>query len=142
MPIHDMKCPHCQRIYENVVVLRGTIQACEVCVAELEIYWRRAPMGFVQKDICYDSPIDGRPITSKTARTEDLRRNECVEWDPGMKQDAERARREREASLARAVDSSVDEFVATAPARKLEKLEQEIRAGVSVDVERASPATT
>lgn len=28
----------------------------------------------------YASPIDGRPITSRSARREDLKRNNCVEW--------------------------------------------------------------
>ena len=34
-----------------------------------------APMVFVQPDICYDSPIDGRPITNLQARKEDLARS-------------------------------------------------------------------
>lgn len=33
----------------------------------------------------YNSPIDGRPITSRSHRREDLRRNGCVEYDPSMK---------------------------------------------------------
>lgn len=32
----------------------------------------------------YTSPIDGRPITSRSARREDLKRNNCVEWEPSM----------------------------------------------------------
>jgi len=33
----------------------------------------------------YSSPIDGRPITSRSARREDLKRNNCVEYEPSMK---------------------------------------------------------
>ena len=33
----------------------------------------------------YSSPIDGRPITSRSARREDLIRNSCVEADPPRK---------------------------------------------------------
>jgi hypothetical protein len=33
----------------------------------------------------YRSPIDGRPITSRSARREDLKRNGCVEYEPSMK---------------------------------------------------------
>lgn len=33
----------------------------------------------------YRSPIDGRPITSRSARREDLKRNNCVEYEPSMK---------------------------------------------------------
>lgn len=98
-----------------------------------------APAGFVQRDICYDSPIDGRAITSKQARIEDLRRNDCVEYDPGMRQDAAKRRAQAEVELDRSVDATVDEFFATAPTRKLEKLDQEIRAGASVDLVRSTP---
>jgi hypothetical protein len=37
----------------------------------------------------YRSPIDGRPITSRSERREDLKRNGCVEWEPGMGKKAE-----------------------------------------------------
>ena len=33
----------------------------------------------------YRSPIDGRPITSRSSRREDLRRNNCVEYEPSLK---------------------------------------------------------
>lgn len=33
----------------------------------------------------YRSPIDGRPITSRTHRREDLLRNNCVEYEPSLK---------------------------------------------------------
>jgi hypothetical protein len=37
----------------------------------------------VQSDIAeYRSPVDGRPITSRSGRREDLTRNDCVEVDP------------------------------------------------------------
>lgn len=141
MPLHDLRCPKCGVHYENVVVQLDSMMVCENCEppVELEIFWRKAPAAFVQQDICYDSPIDGRPITNKQARIEDLRRNDCVEYDPGVRQDAARRRKQEEADLDKSVDATVDEFVATAPVRKLEKLEQEIRAGASVDVVRSTP---
>lgn len=144
MPLHDTKCENCGSVEERFIPLKclGYPMWCAKCHGTVQVVYLRAPLGFVQRDICYDSPIDGRPITSKMARTEDLRRNECVEWDPGMKQDFLRGQRDREAALDKMVDSTVDEFVATAPARKLEKLEQELHAGASVEVKRDSPATT
>lgn len=33
----------------------------------------------------YRSPIDGRPITSRSARRDDLARNNCVEYEPSLK---------------------------------------------------------
>jgi hypothetical protein len=32
----------------------------------------------------YLSPIDGKPITSRSHRREDLKANDCVPWEPGM----------------------------------------------------------
>lgn len=32
----------------------------------------------------YTSPIDGRVITSRSARRDDLKRNNCVEYEPSM----------------------------------------------------------
>jgi hypothetical protein len=32
----------------------------------------------------YRSPIDGRPIGGRAARREDLKRNNCIEWDSSM----------------------------------------------------------
>lgn len=32
----------------------------------------------------YASPIDGRMITSRSERRDDLKRNNCVEWEPSM----------------------------------------------------------
>lgn len=34
----------------------------------------------------YRSPVDGKLITSRHARREDLKRSGCVEWDPGTGQ--------------------------------------------------------
>lgn len=42
-----------------------------------------APM--VQSDIPeYRSPIDGALISSRSTRREDLKKNGCVEWEPGL----------------------------------------------------------
>jgi hypothetical protein len=99
-------------------------------------------MGFVQRDICYDSPIDGRPITTKWARQEDLKRNGCVEYDPGIKQDMAKRRAAEDAALDKSVDACVDEFFATAGTRKVEKLEQELHAGASAEFTRTTPDMT
>lgn len=32
----------------------------------------------------YTSPIDGRPITTRHERREDLKRNNCVEYEPSL----------------------------------------------------------
>lgn len=47
----------------------------------------------------YRSPIDGRVIDGRKQRREDLKRHGCVEYDPGMKQDAGRRRQGSERCL-------------------------------------------
>ena len=84
-------------------------------------------------EICYDSPIDGQPITSMQARREDLARSGCTPYDPGRKQDYDRRHKEAEAALEKAVDETVDREVALMPARKREKLEAELQSGVSAE---------
>lgn len=46
-----------------------------------------APM--VMRDIePYRSPVDGKPIGSRSARREDLKANDCVEWEPSLRHPA------------------------------------------------------
>ena len=96
-------------------------------------------MVFVQGDIRYDSPIDGRPITSKHARIEDLKRSGCVEYDPEMKKDYKRRVEEGEKALDKSVDSLVEREVSAMPARKRENLFAELSRGVSADLARTTP---
>ena len=43
------------------------------------------PCPFVIGDIEeYRSPIDGKPIGSRSTRREDLKVNDCVAWEPGI----------------------------------------------------------
>lgn len=99
-----------------------------------------APMMIaVQADIGYTSPIDGTPITSRKARAEDLKRNNCIPYEEGMKQDHERRQKEGEKRLEASVDSFVEAQVAQMPARKREKLETELKSGASVDAARITP---
>ncbi|MEK9894955.1 MAG: hypothetical protein VW518_00830 [Burkholderiaceae bacterium] len=65
----------------------------------------------VKADIGYDSPIDGTHITSWHARQEDLKRHECIEYDPGMKQDYQRRITDGEQALDRQVDAFVEEKI-------------------------------
>lgn len=43
----------------------------------------------------YTSPVDGRVVDGRRQRREDLKRNGCVEYDPGMKEEAIRRKDER-----------------------------------------------
>lgn len=81
----------------------------------------------------YTSPIDGRPITTKRQRIEDMARNECIEYEPGMKQDADRRVIESDKELDKLVDDTIDREIATMPAVKLERLDAELTAGMTAE---------
>lgn len=100
---------------------------------------RRAPMVFVGQDIHYQSPVDGRVISSKHQRLDDLARNNCIEYDPEMKKDYQRRIAESEKKIDRAVDNHVDKVISQMPVRKREKLESELRAGATAEIVRTGP---
>ncbi len=102
-----------------------------------------APTVFASKGVCYDSPIDGRPITSMKARRDDLARNNCTEYDPEIKKDYTRRIEREQLQLERSVEATVEATIEKMPVRKREQLESELRSGADCAPERqAAPFTT
>ncbi len=66
-------------------------------------------MGYVE-NIHYTSPIDGRPITTKQARIEDLRRSGSRPWE-GIEQETKVAR-QRAADEEKAQDKALEKVAA------------------------------
>lgn len=91
-------------------------------------------MVIAKPDLCYDSPVDGRPITSWDARREDLKRHNCIEYDPEMKKDAERHKQEQQQALEQQVEHSVCESIAKMPEAKRAQLKKEV-IGQGADIE-------
>lgn len=53
----------------------------------------------------YTSPVDGKLVSGRKQRREDLKRNGCVEYDPGMKQEAIKRREQNiDAAVAQMID--------------------------------------
>ena len=84
----------------------------------------------------YQSPIDGRLISTQQQRREDMARNDCVEYDPGMRQDVDRRVIADEIALDKAVDDTFDREIASMPAIKRERLDAEMSAGMVAEVAR------
>jgi hypothetical protein len=94
----------------------------------------------VAADVCYDSPIDGRPITSHDAWKEDLKRHDCVAYDPEMKNDAKRRIDDADAKIDALVDAHVEETIEKMPTAKRAQLYSEMtEQGMSADVVRSTP---
>ena len=73
------------------------------------------------------------------ARIEDLKRSNCVPYDPGQRTDCDRRVRESEADLEKAVEETVDRELAVMPVRKREKLEAELQSGLTAEPTRVTP---
>ena len=84
----------------------------------------------------YESPIDGRPITSKRKRLDDMERNGCVEYEPSLRDETTKNMKTQEDKLERDMDNTVDYEISKMPARKKELLDQELKAGANIDYHR------
>lgn len=98
-----------------------------------------ATRGFVQRECRYDSPIDGRSISSWAERREDLARNHCQEYDPEMKKDAARHREREQSKLEASLDASVEKSIMGMDTRQRERLGAEIQSGGDVAPARVTP---
>lgn len=138
MPLYDWECEagHVSEIYVEHGV--ETVKCLDCGKAASKVFLR-APMAFVQPDIHYDSPIDGRPITSMSARLDDLARSGCIEYDPEMKTDQRRRIEREDAALEAAVGETVEAEMAKMPSAKRERLQAEMEAGLDAVPERVTP---
>jgi len=138
MPLYEYECPEHGYFDRWLPVEEYNVaQKCD-CGKDAKKLLSR-PMVHVRQDICYDSPIDGRPITSWKARKEDLERSGCVEYDPEIKKDYNKRLVEGERNLDKQVDQTVDAMFESMPTRKREKLESELSSGATADVVRSTP---
>lgn len=137
MPLHDLQCErgHTFEAFVPIADLEKP-SVCD-CGAPAQRVFLTAPMGRVEK-IEYQSPIDGRPITTKYGRLEDLARSNCVEYDPEMKTDYLRRQKESEQAMDRKLETIVDSEIHGMGARKRERLEAEFRNGADVSFERST----
>jgi hypothetical protein len=67
----------------------------------------------VQVDIpAYVSPASGKWINSRAERREDLRREGCIENEPGLKEHISQVAADKREALAKTLDVTVDRTVA------------------------------
>ena len=145
MPTYEFTCPHESHnghkiVFHVPVSSYYTIQACPVHGLPLTRIYTPPVLVKVAADVCYDSPIDGRPITSHDAWKEDLKRNDCVAYDPEMKRDAKRRIDEGDAKLDALIDAHVEETIEKMPTAKRAQLYSELtEQGMTADVVRSTP---
>lgn len=138
MPLHDHRCL-AGHVFERFIELADldNPQVCK-CGAWADRIYTRFPMSFVREDVRYESPVDGRQITSYQQHLEDLARSDCVLYESGIKQDQERNAKLLDAALERSVDETVDREIALMPAVKREKLVAELENGLTATPQRGT----
>lgn len=126
MPIYTFLCHNGHR-YERFLRVASLeeVQMC-FCNAPSEVTITPPLMVKVAQDVCYDSPIDGKPITSWAQRQEDLARSNCQPYDPEMKTDYTNRVKASERELDQAVGETVEEAIAKMPTQKRGKLYSEM----------------
>ena len=115
MPVYDAVCRICRKEHTYYQTVDNRHQTPECCGQKTEKVILNAPVGRVET-IFYTSPIDGRPITTKQAREEDLRRNNCRPWE-GLEQEKKEAARRAEyeeqkqdAKIEKAIEQTIKEL--------------------------------
>ena len=142
MPLYTFECDRHGHRTEIFIPLRafGAIQyMCETsgCGGKLHVAITAPLMVKASADVRYDSPIDGAPITSRQARQEDLKRNNCTPYDPEQRTDYHNRIKESEAALDKSIDVAVESAIEKMPTAKRGKLYSELtEQGVTADVIR------
>ena len=95
-----------------------------------------APIGIVPAECRYQSPIDGRPITNRRARVNDMARNGCVEYDPGLRKDVDRKAIDSDNELAREMRKTLESEIEKMPGDKRGRLGMELSAGATLETVR------
>ena len=84
----------------------------------------------------YESPVSGQVITTQRQRANDLAASGCMEYEPGIKQDADRRVIDDEKRLDAAVDETFEREFSAMTSEKRESLMNEIAAGASAETVR------
>lgn len=109
MPLYRFTCPigHDYKFFSKILD-RDQARQCPSCGAELQ---RQFEAPSIHTDIApYQSPVTGQWVDSKAQRREDLRRNGCIEWEPGIRQDMTRRQEEAFEKSFAPVSQGIDEI--------------------------------
>jgi hypothetical protein len=135
MTAYTYKCEE-HGIFEKIMPIREHKRSVYCACGRMAFQVIQAPMLIIPKNMQFKSPIDGTPITSEKAWREDMARSNCIEYDPGMRQDVDRRVQESDRQLDRFVDETVDKEIAAMPTQRREKLETELNLGLTAETVR------
>ncbi len=75
----------------------------------------------------YESPATGKVISSHKQRKQDLAESGCMEYDPGVKQDATEHWKREEAKLEKNIENTVEREIESMSSSKREDLYNELK---------------
>jgi len=84
----------------------------------------------------YISPVSGKPITSYKERREDMKKHDCVDYEPSMRKHQTKHMNDEEDKLEKAMDETVEMEIEKMPIRKREKLAEELTSGADCEYTR------
>jgi putative FmdB family regulatory protein len=139
--IYEYECP-CGAKFERVLPVSryDEPQTCQ-CGKVANKLISRPALAWAQRECLYDCPITGKVISSYAQHYDNLKRHGCQEYDPEMKKDAARFRKQQDEALEKSVDETVERAIEAMPSRKKELLERELSAGASAEIVRQSVPT-
>jgi hypothetical protein len=138
VPQYSYSCPngHSFMVF-NSVANHSPMELCTHCGTLGEQIITAPMMVKVAADVRYDSPVTGEPITSWEQRKEDLKKHNCIEYDPEMKKDQERRQKEKLDALDKSIDTTVEAAIEKMPGRQRAKLHSEVvEQGLTAEVTR------
>ena len=137
MPIYTYKCSKGHQFdrYLNLKDYRQP-QTCE-CGAEAEKVIMPTMLNCdIQPWDHYISPVSGELITSYKQRREDMKRHDCVDYEPSLTKHVTQHMHDEEAKLDKAMGETVEKEILNMPANKREKLASELESGADCEYTR------
>ena len=133
MPIYSYSCP-CGKEFDRFLRLVEYAQPQE-CPCGRTAQKVIKPTAIHVDVPAYQSPASGRWITSRSERREDLKATNCVEYEPGMKEEHQKRLAAEDAALDKKVEDHVEQEILSMPAAKRERLAAEVE-NLDVDLVR------
>jgi hypothetical protein len=94
MPVYQAECPICGTQEDYFASVDQRNELVPTCCGKQMNRIMSGCMGFVKKDIAYESPTTGKTITSHRARVDDLKRSRARPWE-GLQTERQEADRKR-----------------------------------------------
>lgn len=136
MPLYEYECGCGKRFERYLPISEYDAVQHGSCGAVAKKIFTKIAKAIIQPDICYDSPIDGRPITTWKQRNEDLVRNGCIPLDSDVKKHIQTIKENNEKAFDKKIDDFVEQKIHSLDSKRIEKLSNEIDSGVALEYNR------